>query len=87
MRPPDESNGDEIAARRLFDRLDEALRAAAKGRWSTAKRTRNNALLNFDSEDRQSDRQPPSVKSMEGDRFVAPHGEPTSSNQEEDSSG
>jgi hypothetical protein len=59
MRPPDESNGDEIAARRLFARLDESLRAAGRGRWSTAKRTRNNALLNFDAEDRQSDHQPP----------------------------
>jgi hypothetical protein len=50
MRPPDELNGDEIAARRLFARLDASLRAAAKGRWSTAKRTRNAAVVNLDSE-------------------------------------
>jgi hypothetical protein len=48
MRPPDELNGDEIAARRLFARLDASLRAAAKGRWLTAKRTRNAALVNRD---------------------------------------
>jgi hypothetical protein len=88
MRPPDESNGDEIAARRLFARLDEALRAAGRGRWATAKRTRNDALLrHIDSEDGRADRQPPSGESMEGDGSVAPGRRTTSSDQEEDSSG
>ena len=36
MSQPDELDRDEIAARQLFARLDESLRAAAKERWSTA---------------------------------------------------
>jgi len=87
MTTPEEPNGDEIAARRLFARLDEALRAAGKGRWSTAKRTRNNALLNLDAEPGQADRQPASEDTMERERSVAPGRRTKSRDQEEDASG
>jgi hypothetical protein len=55
MRPPEELDRDEIAARRLFARLDEALRGAGRGHWSTAKRSRNHVLVNLDSGHRQVD--------------------------------
>jgi hypothetical protein len=88
MTTPEEPNGDEIAARRLFARLDETLRAAGKGRWSTAKRTRNNALLrNLGSEPGQADRQSASEDTMKRERSVAPARRTKSRDQEEDASG
>jgi hypothetical protein len=72
MRPPNESHGDQLAARRLFARLDESLRAAARGRWSTAKRTRNEAALNLDPEHSRVHQPEAKEKAMERDPSLPP---------------
>jgi hypothetical protein len=71
MSPPEELDRDEIAARRLFDRLDESLRAAS-GRWSTAKRTRNTALVALDREHGRADQPRNKETAMERDPSLPP---------------